>query len=97
VPPSARANLPFLLVAAPVNAPRTWPNSSDSSSVSGMAAQFTLMRGMFRWALRSWMARASSSLPVPVSPMMRTVLLVSATRSAFAITSWITRLRPTMP
>ena len=53
MPPSASANFPFLVVVAPVNAPRTWPNSSDSSSVSGMAAQFTLMSGMSRWALRS--------------------------------------------
>ena len=51
VPPSASANLPFLLVVAPVKAPRTWPNSSDSSSVSGIAAQFTLMSGISRCAL----------------------------------------------
>ena len=87
VPPSASANLPFLVVVAPVKAPRIWPNSSDSSSVSGIAAQFTLMSGMSRCALRSWMARATSSLPVPVSPVMRTVLLVSATSSARRITS----------
>ena len=62
-----------------------------------MAAQFTLMSGMWRWALRLWMARASSSLPVPVSPMMKTVLLVSATRSAWRISSCTTRLRPTIP
>jgi len=42
----------LLVVVAPVKAPRTWPNSSDSSSVSGMAAQFTLMSGMSRCALR---------------------------------------------
>ena len=35
VPPSASANLPRLVIVAPVKAPRTWPNSSDSSSVSG--------------------------------------------------------------
>ena len=40
-----------------------------------MAAQLTLMSGMSRCALRSWMARAASSLPVPVSPVMSTVLL----------------------
>ena len=97
MPPSASANLPFLVVVAPVNAPRTWPNSSDSSSVSGIAAQLTLMSGMSRWALRSWMARATSSLPVPVSPVMSTVLLVSATSSARRITSSIARLRPMMP
>jgi hypothetical protein len=52
VPPSASANLPRRVVVAPVNAPRTWPKSSDSSSVSGMAAQFTLMSGISRCALR---------------------------------------------
>ena len=41
-PPSASANLPRLVIVAPVKAPRTWPNSSDSSSVSGIAAQFDL-------------------------------------------------------
>ncbi len=35
MPPSASANLPRLLVVAPVKAPRTCPKSSDSSSVSG--------------------------------------------------------------
>ena len=49
VPPSASAKRPFLVKLAPVNAPRTWPNSSDSSSVSGIAAQLTLMSGMSRW------------------------------------------------
>ncbi len=39
------------VVAAPVKAPRTWPNSSDSSSVSGIAAQFTLISGISRCAL----------------------------------------------
>ena len=97
VPPSASANFPFLLVLAPVKAPRTCPNSSDSSRVSGMAAQLTLMSGMWRCGLRSWMARASSSFPVPVSPITSTVLLDSATRSACRMTSWMTRLRPTIP
>ena len=62
-----------------------------------MAAQFTLMSGIARCALRAWIARATSSLPVPVSPVRSTVLLVSATSSARSITSCIARLRPTMP
>ncbi len=53
VPPSASANRPRRLVTAPVNAPRTWPNSSDSRSVSGMAAQLTFTSGRVRWALRA--------------------------------------------
>ena len=97
MPPSASAKRPFLVNVAPVNAPRTWPNSSDSSSVSGIAAQLTLMSGMLRCALRAWMARATSSLPVPVSPVSSTVLFDSATSSARAITSRIARLRPMMP
>ena len=97
MPPSASANLPFLVVVAPVNAPRTWPNSSDSSSDSGIAAQLTLMSGMSRCGLRLWIARAISSLPVPVSPVISTVLLVSATRSARRMMSCIARLRPMMP
>ena len=98
MPPSASANLPFFVVVAPVNAPRTWPNSSDSSSVSGIAAQLTLMSGMSRCALRSWIARATSSLPVPVSPVMSTVLFgLRPPAPRVRITSCIARLRPTMP
>ena len=50
---------------APVKAPRTWPNSSLSSSPSGSAPQSTATKGPLRRALASWMARAASSLPVP--------------------------------
>ena len=35
-------------VAAPVNAPRSWPNSSLSRSSAGSAAQFTLTNGRLR-------------------------------------------------
>ena len=40
VPPSATSKSPFLSAWAPVKAPRLWPNSSLSSSVSGSAPQF---------------------------------------------------------
>src|SRR5262245_44890854 len=43
------------------------------------------------------MARATSSLPVPVSPVIRTVLRVAATCSTRRITSAIARLCPTSP
>ena len=45
VPPFASSNLPTRRATAPVKAPFSWPNSSDSSSVSGMAAQLTQMNG----------------------------------------------------
>ena len=43
VPPCASSNRPMRVAVAPVNAPRSCPNNSLSSSVSGMAAQLTLM------------------------------------------------------
>ena len=61
-----------------------WPKSSESSSVSESAPQLTATKGRsFRGEL-TWIARATSSLPVPLSPVMRTVLLVGAIVS----TSW---------
>ena len=52
-----------------------------------MAAQLTLMNGMLRCALRLCTARATSSLPVPVSPVINTVLRVAETNSMRRITS----------
>ena len=57
---------------APVNAPFSCPNSSDSRTNSGSAAQLTLMNGPLAQGDRSWMARANSSLPVPDSPRSST-------------------------
>ena len=48
VPWLANSNLPGLCWIAPVNAPRSKPNSSDSSSSVGSAAQFTLTNGLSR-------------------------------------------------
>ena len=48
VPPSASSNLPRRRATAPVKAPRSWPNSSDSISSSGIAAQLTSTKGPSR-------------------------------------------------
>ena len=45
VPPVASSNLPMRRATAPVNEPFSWPNSSDSSRFSGIAAQLTQMNG----------------------------------------------------
>src|SRR3990170_2783436 len=45
VPPSASSKRPLLRPVAPVNAPFSCPNSSDSISSSGIAAQFTATNG----------------------------------------------------
>ena len=54
--------------AAPVNEPFSWPNSSDSISSAGTAAQFRVTNGPPWRGLCSCSVRATSSLPVPVSP-----------------------------
>ena len=82
VPPSASTNFPVCLRSAPVNEPRSCPKSSDSMSVSGIAAQFTWTKGPAFTSDASWIARATSSLPVPLGPTTRTVAGVGA---AFAM------------
>ena len=52
VPPDASSNLPCRVSRASVNAPRSWPKSSLSSSVSAIAAQFTAMNGSSRRRLK---------------------------------------------
>ena len=62
-----------------MKAPFTCPNSSLSSSVSGRAAQLTLTKAASARGLSAWIARAASSLPVPLSPAISTVEEVRAT------------------
>ena len=86
MPPLASSKRPTFCAIAPVNAPFSWPNSSLSSRPVGIAAQFSLTNVRALRPLRLWIARAISSLPVPVSPWMSTVESVGATIS----TCWST-------
>ena len=79
MPPCASSKRPLRRRTAPVNAPFSCPNSSLSTRPAEIAAQFTLTSSRSRRGLASWIARATSSLPVPVSPVMRTVVFVPAT------------------
>ena len=72
MPPWASSKRPFLSATAPVKAPLTWPKSSDSSSLSGSAPQLTGTKAREAREPCRWMARATSSLPVPVSPVTST-------------------------
>jgi hypothetical protein len=94
---SASSNRPSRRSVAPVKDPFSWPNSSDSSSVSGSAAQLTAMKGLPRRGERSCSALATSSLPVPLSPWISTVLETGAICSILTSTSWIAALSPMMP
>ena len=91
VPPLACSNRPTRSRSAPVKAPRTWPNSSLSSRLCDSAAQWTLTNGRAARGLARWIAAASSSLPVPLSPRIRTADGLAATLRAIAIirrTAW---------
>ena len=79
VPDPASSNLPRLRAKAPVKAPRSCPNSSDSSRVSARAAQDSPTNGSPARPPAWWMARAMSSLPVPLAPWISTVLRWLAT------------------
>src|SRR5215472_10035130 len=73
VPPFADSNRPRRRCVAPVNAPFSWPKSSEAISDGGIAAQFTAMNARSERLERLWIARAINSLPVPVSPKIKTV------------------------
>ena len=72
-PPSATSKSPFLLATAPVKAPRTWPKRFDSSRSVGIEPELTVTKGAPERGECVWIARATSSLPVPLSPSTRIV------------------------
>src|SRR6516162_4795808 len=82
VPLSASSKRPVFWAMAPVNAPFSWPNSSLSRSPSGIAAQFSLTNAFSLRLPSLCIARATSSLPVPVSPRISTLESVGATTDA---------------
>ena len=96
VPRSASSNRPLRSFSAPVNAPRSCPNSSLSSKLSLMAAQFIPRNASPPRADRSWIARATTSLPVPLSPQISTVPWLSATATICCLTRRIAAESPTI-
>ncbi len=89
VPPAARSNRPGFWRSAPVKAPRSWPNSSLSTRPSGNAPQLTRMNGPSARLEWRWSASATSSLPVPLSPTIKTGASVAAARPIALKTSRI--------
>ena len=82
VPPLAVSSRPGLSRSAPVKAPFRWPNISLSSSGSGSAAQLIGTSARPARRLFWWMNWAMTSLPVPLSPLMKTEASVAATLRA---------------
>ena len=73
MPPAAARMTPWKWSVAPVNDPLRWPNNCESSMSLWMLLQ---LKGRNVAVLRGWSrgggVRASTSLPVPVSPVIRT-------------------------
>ena len=97
VPPSASSKRPGTRSVAPVKAPFSCPKSSASRRLSLREAQWTAMKGPSARGLRRWTACATSSFPVPLSPVTRTVVRAAATCRTWAMTSCMTWERPMMP
>ena len=94
VPPFACSNRPCRRVCAPVNEPFSWPNNSDSSNSEAIADVFKAIKALFARGLCSCNARATSSLPVPDSPVIRTVIVDPARRPIDRNTSCIAGASP---
>ena len=81
MPLAAASNLPAERSVAPVKAPFSWPKSSASIRSRGMAAMFTATNGPCLRQPKECSARATSSLPVPLSPLIITVRSVFIRRA----------------
>ena len=81
---SKTSNFPARSARASVKAPLTWPNSSLSKSVSGTAPISTETISSPLRAERLCISRASISLPVPFSPVIRMLASVAATFSTIS-------------
>ena len=77
-PLPAISKSPFLLAMAPVKAPLMWPKRLLSRRSAGIDPELTVTKGPEARREWWWMAFATSSLPVPLSPRMRMLLLAGA-------------------
>ncbi len=72
LPPLASCNRPLRDFLAPVNEPAEWPKNSLSNNSCGIPAQLTAKKGPSARSLSACRALATSSLPVPLSPLIST-------------------------
>ena len=63
-----------------MKAPRTWPNNALSSNVGGRAPHCTTTIGLSCRGDQRWISRAREVLPVPVSPVSRSVRIQGGDR-----------------
>src|SRR3954470_18092115 len=96
VPASACSKRPRRIVCAPVKAPRSCPNSSDSSRSLGIAAVLMATKGPLARGECLCRARATSSLPEPDSPVIITVTFDCDSRPMARNTSCIAGAWPSI-
>ena len=98
VPPLACSNQPLRSRSAPVNAPLTWPKSSLSRMFSLSSAQLSGdERLVLALGLLMCRALATSSLPVPLSPVISTEADVGAIWRSLATTACMAGELPMTP
>ena len=88
-PPLTDSSRPCLTFSAPVKASWAWPKSSLSMSSAENAPQFTARNRLSARGESSWMMRATSSLPVPVSPCTRTLQSNCETWAMVSLRAWM--------
>ena len=86
VPRWASSKRPTRSSLASVKAPRTWPNSSLSKTVSDRAPVLTVTSASPTRGESSWRTWAIRLLPVPCSPVISTLASDGAIRSTSSIT-----------
>ncbi len=96
MPPWACSIRPIRFTSAPVKAPFSCPKSSDSMISLGIAPQLSATKARGRRGELWWRALATSSLPVPDSPVIRTFIFVGATLRRTSKTFSITADTPTI-
>jgi hypothetical protein len=92
-PAFARSNRPCLRTTAPVNASFSCPNNSPSIKLGLIATQLTATKGSPARLLALCMTRATSSLPVPGTPVMSTLRSRVAAIAIFFLTSRSVQIR----
>ena len=97
MPPCAASKSPGRSWVAPVNAPLACPKSSLSRRFSGTAPTLIATKGPAARVDSVWMRRAIRSLPVPLSPVTRTVESTFAVRRASSMSFRMDALFATIP
>ena len=95
MPSWASSKRPGRSAVAPVKAPLRVTEQLALEQLLGMAAQLIAVKPRSGRGLMRWIARASTSLPVPLSPVISTVVVWRATRLASSSRSRMARLSAT--